>query len=121
MGRLSSSDVSLADFTTEVTKKTMEKAGIKIVDNGEFVLSGKILALDPTLRSGFWSASLDSAMHGEIQISKNGVMLDKTSFIEKGTADATGVITDSFEGSLNNMFRNLSTTIMDFVESSTRK
>lgn len=119
-GRVLSQDVSVVDLLMDVTRKAMEKAGIRVTDSSDFVLSGRILSIDSAVRTGFWRASLDSSMYGEIEISKNGKLLNKTSFVEKGNSDQAPSGTDLYENSLRVMFENLSGTIRDFVESSTQ-
>jgi hypothetical protein len=119
MGKLLSEDVTIVDFTTEVVRRIVQQAGIEIVDNGELVLSGKILAMDSVAKMGFWSGTVDSVMHGEVQLTKGGQMVSKDSFVEKGTSEKLQVVTVAdYEDSLEKLFRNLSITIIDFIKSS---
>lgn len=121
-GRLSSQDSTVADFTTEVVKKSLEQIGIKVVDNSQFVLSGRILSLDSSARIGFWTVAVDSIMHGEVQLTKRGQLVSKTSFVDKGSAeDLQVVVVADYEDSLEKLFANLSNTVIDFVKSSSEQ
>jgi hypothetical protein len=118
MGRLTSEDATVADFVTEVVRKTAENAGIKLVNDSEFVLSGKILSLDSRARIGFWNAAIDSTMHGELQLNKGSQIVRKESIVEKGKTENIQVATISdYEDSLQDLFKNLSATVLEFIKS----
>lgn len=118
-GKLTSEDVTIADFATEVVRKSIEKAGVKIIDNSEFVLSGKILSLDNVARVGFWSVSVESTMQGELQLDRGSQIVRKDAFFEKGNDDGNQVIdVCDYEDSLDKLFKNLSVTVVDFIRTS---
>ncbi len=118
MGRLTSEDVAVVDFVAEVVRKTAENAGIKLVNDSEFVLSGRILSLDSRARIGFWNAGIDSTMHGELQLNKGSQIVRKESIVEKGKTGNIQVATVSdYEDSLQDLFKNLSATVLEFIKS----
>jgi len=117
-GRLSSEDVSVADFVTDVVRKTAEKAGVRVVDGSEFVLTGRLLSLESSARIGFFSAAIESKMHGELQLTRKSQLIRKDSIVEKGEADRLQVATDAdYEDSLEKMFNNLSVSVLEFIKS----
>ncbi len=117
-GRFLNEDVTVADFTTEVIRKTVEKAGIKVVDDSEFVLSGKILSLEPSMKTGGFTAKVESTIATEIQLTRGSQVLRKKSVVAKGTSDTTDTVSDKdYSDSLERMFRNLSSSVLEFITS----
>lgn len=117
-GRLFIKDISVVDFVTDLVRKTAQNAGIKIVDNSDFVLSGKILSLESFARSGLMTLEIQSTLHGEIQINKGTQLISKELIIEKGSSTPGFIIGNmSYEESLEKLFNSLSESVLNFLKS----
>jgi hypothetical protein len=117
-GQWFSEDLTVADFVTDLVRKTAQKAGVRIVDNSDFVLSGRLLSLESQARIGFWSANVESIMHGQIQLSKGSQIISKESIVEKGVSSGASVISGvDYEEALEEMFKRLSASVLDFLKS----
>jgi hypothetical protein len=117
-GQYLSEDSSVADFLTSVVRETAQKAGVKIKDDSELVLSGRLLSLESQARVGFWSANVETTLFSEIQLSKGSQMLKKESIIEKSSSSGASVITDrDYQEALEEMFKKFSASVNDFLKS----
>lgn len=114
LAEFTSDGSSVADFITAIVKETAQKAGIRIVNNSDFVISGKVLSLESVLMSDM-RAKLDTILHSQIQLTKGTQTVSKETFVDRGSAEV-GFDRD-YEEALEKMFNNFSASVLDFLKS----